>query len=400
MFMKTWITAGAVVLAMLGANSALAQNGFHLTSPVDVTMGREYGILAGNRKLTDTILVIRPSQLSFINKSPRADFSAAYQPEFELFDNNHDLDAVNHTGIASFKFKITERLHFNATDEALVTQDSTRTIAGSLIFLPRRGFKQNMAHAAINYAMSARNTVSFSFDNVAASAPLNTEAFPGEGRVRNAGTVSFARTFQRKQILTGTYSLLNGNAQFFGVAYEGEMAPDLVLHLSSGLLKDGGKNYLMSAHLEKRLGAIWINGGYHRFFSIFGTSVQGGTPIGNDLVLPGSVSRTNTYQVFTTGVSGRLGSRVGLEVRAAVTRNNSGTADRDINNNLGRFKVDYGVTDRLKVYTDLQFYSQTYNVFVGSPMDRKRLVAGIQVDISPNPNRVSKYPEQTKPTPR
>jgi len=398
--MKIWMATGAVLLAVLSSNPALAQNGFHLTSPVDATIGRESGVLAGNQNLTDTIFVLRPSQLSFIKKSPRADLTAGYQAEFELFGNNPGLNALNHTGAASFKFRITERLHFNATDDALVTQDPTRSIAGSLILLPRRGFKQNMAHAAFNFSLTARNTVSFSFDNVAASAPLSTAAFPSTGRVRSAGTVSLARTFQRKQILTGTYSLLNASAQFFGIAYEGEMARDLTLHLSTGLLKDGGKNYLMSAQLEKRLGAIWINGGYHRFLSIFGTSVPGGVPIGNDLVLPGAVSRTNTYQVFTTGVSGKLSSRAVIEVRVAATRNNSGTANRDINNTLGRFKLNYGLTERLKLYTDLQFYSQTFNVFVGSPVDRRRYVVGIQIDISPNPNRVPNYPDQTKPTQR
>jgi hypothetical protein len=398
--MKTWIATGPVVLAMWGTTSAFAQNGFHLTSPVDVTIGREHGILGAGRKLTDSILVLRPSQLTFTNKSPRADFSAGYQPELELFDNNRDLNALNHAGIASFKFRITERLTFNATDEALITEDPTRSIAGSLMLLPRSGFKQNMAHAALNFALTSRNTVSISFDNVAVSAPFNALATSANGNVRNAGTVSFARTFVRKQILTGTYSVLNGEAQFFGTAYEAALAPDLTLHLSGGLLKDAGKNYLLSAQIDKRVGGLWVNGGYHRFLSIFGTSVPGGIPIGNDLLLPASVSRTNSYQVFTSGFSGKLSTRMLLEVRAAVTRSNSGTADRDINNSVGRFKLNYGLKDRLKVYTDLQFYSQTFNVFVGSPIDRHRYVAGLQIDISPNPNQIPEYPEQTKPTQR
>lgn len=398
--MKRWIITGSVLLAMLGSKPALAQNGFHFTSPVDVAIGRESGILSGDRKLTDTVLVVRPAQISFISKTPRADFTAGYQPELELFDNNRELNTLNHTGTLTFRYKITERLNFNVTDEAMATHDPTRTIAGSLILLPRRTFKQNMAHAAVNFAMTSRNTVSFSFDNVVASAPLSTAAAPSTGRVRSAGTVSVARTFQRKQILTGTYSLLNVEAQFFGVAYEGELAPDFVLHLSSGLLKDAGSNYLMSAHLEKRLGTIWVNGGYHRFLSVFGTSIPGGVTIGNDLVLPATVNRTNTFQVFTTGVSGKLSRRAGIELRGALTRNNSGTADRDINNATGRLKLDYGVTGRLKVYTDLQFYSQASNFFVGTPIDRRRYVAGIQIDISSNPSRVSDFPEQTKPTQR
>jgi hypothetical protein len=398
--MKRWIITGSVLLAMLGSKPALAQTGFHFTSPVDVAIGREYGILTGDRKLTDTILVVRPAQISFDSKTPRASFAAGYVPELELFDNNRELNTLNHMGTATFNYKITQRLTFNATDEALVTRDPTRSIAGSLIFLPRRTFKQNMAHAAVNFAMTSRNTVSVSFDNVAASAPLSTSAAPASGRVRSAGTVSFARTFQRKQILTGTYSLLNVEAQFFGVAYEGELARDFVLHLSSGLLKDAGQNYLMSAHVAKRLGTIWVNGGYHRFTSVFGTAIPGGTPIGNDLLLPASVNTINTYQVFTTAISGKLNRRAGIEVRAAITRNNSETVDRGINNATGRLKLDYGLMGRLKVYTDLQFYSQTFNTFVGTAIDRRRYVAGIQVDISSNPGRVSDFPEQTKPTQR
>src|SRR5205809_4731010 len=115
--MKPWI--GIALLALLEAGPAVAQDafhptptsqdGFHLTSPVDVTIGRDYGFLAHDQKLTDTILVMRPLQLNFTNTSPRSSFTAGYQPEFELFDNNRDLNALNHTGTAGFTFRINER---------------------------------------------------------------------------------------------------------------------------------------------------------------------------------------------------------------------------------------------------------------------------------------------------
>jgi len=363
-------------------------------------MGRDYGFPVQGQKLTDTILVVRPPEFRFTNNSSRAGFTASYQPEIELFDNNRDLNALNHTGRASFTARITERLRFNATDDLLATQDPTRSIPGSLIFLPRRSFKQNMAHVDINYKMTRRNTLSFSFDNIAASAPLNTVAFPGSSRVRSAGTVSLARTFGEKQTVAATYSLLNINAQFAGASYEGELARDLTVHLAAGLLSDGGKNYLMSGQVGKRLGAVWVNGGYNRFLSIYGTSVPGGVPVGNDLVLPVGVSGTNMYEVFSAGVSGKLSSRVGLELQVSATKNNSGVADRDINNISGRFKSNYGLTERLKIFTDVQFYSQTFNVFVGAPIDRRRYLAGVQLDFSPRSNPVSTIPEQTKPTQR
>lgn len=394
------VATGIAVLALLGASPASSQDGFRIVSPVQVTMGRDYGFPVQGQKLTDTILVVRPPEFRFTNNSSRAGFTASYQPEIELFDNNRDLNALNHTGRASFTARITERLRFNATDDLLATQDPTRSIPGSLIFLPRRSFKQNMAHVDINYKMTRRNTLSFSFDNIAASAPLNTVAFPGSSRVRSAGTVSLARTFGEKQTVAATYSLLNINAQFAGASYEGELARDLTVHLAAGLLSDGGKNYLMSGQVGKRLGAVWVNGGYNRFLSIYGTSVPGGVPVGNDLVLPVGVSGTNMYEVFSAGVSGKLSSRVGLELQVSATKNNSGVADRDINNISGRFKSNYGLTERLKIFTDVQFYSQTFNVFVGAPIDRRRYLAGVQLDFSPRSNPVSTIPEQTKPTQR
>jgi len=396
--LRSYIVAGAV-LALLGVKPSLAQEGFHLTSPAKVTIGRDYGFLANNRKLTDTILVVQPPQLTFSNTSLRRNFAASYQPEIELFDNNRNLNAWNHTGTASFAFRITERLHFKATDDLVVTQDPTRSIAGSLLFLPRRGFKQNIAHVALDYSMSHKNTVSFSFDNVAASAPLNTPAFPGTGRASNGGTVSLAHTFKPKRTMTATYSLLNGKAQFAGLSYEAEWTHDFMVHLSAGLLKDGGESYLMSIQSEKRVGGVWLNGGYHRILSIFGSSIPGGTPIGNDLVLPVAVGRHDAYHIFSAGISGKMSHRTGVELAAAKTMNKSGIANRDINNVSGRFKLDYILAERLKVYTDLQFYNQTYNVFVGTPIERRRYLAGIQFDIS-RPNRVSRFPEQTKPTQR
>jgi hypothetical protein len=403
--MKRWFAAGIAVLPLLlGGNPALAQetatahDGFALTSPADVTVGRDYGFLVNDQKLTDNIAVVRTPQLSFTNSSPRSDFNASYQPEGELFEHNSHLNALNQTGSAAFTFRITERLKFKATDDALQTHDPTRSIAGSLVFLPRHNFQQNLAHAAVNYDMTPQNTLIVSFDNVAASAPLNTLAFPGTGHVRNSGAVSLEHTIKPKQTVTATYSVLTAGAQFGGVSYEGRFAGDLTVNLSAGLLEDGGQNYLVSGQVEKRVGAIWINAGYHRFLSVYGTSIQGGTPIGNDLVLPVGVSRTSIYQVFSTGVAGKLSRRAGIEVDAEATRNDSGIANRDINNWAGRLKLTYGVTDRLKIYTDLQLYNQTYNVFVGAPIDRQRYIAGIQFDVSEHPNRVPNFPEQTKPT--
>jgi hypothetical protein len=54
--------------------------------------------------------------------------------------------------------------------------------------------------------------------------------------------------------------------------------------------------------------------------------------------------------------------------------------------------------ERLKIYTDFQFYNQSFNVFVGAPIDRRRYVAGIQFDISSQPNQVSNVPKRPKPT--
>jgi len=389
------------VSAVLGASSALAQDSFRFTSPVDVTIGRDEGFLAHDRKLTDTILVVRMPELSLTNKSLRTDFTARYQPEIELFDNNRDLNALNHTGTAGFTFRITQRLQFSATDDVMVTHDSTRSIAGSLIFLPRRSFKQNLARAAVKYALTPRDTVTFTFDNVAASAPLNTSAFPATGHVRSAGSALLAHAFGGKQTVTATYSLLNGYAQFAGLSYQNEFARNLKVHLSTGLLRDRGNNYLMSGQIEKRLGPVWIiNAGYSRFLSVFGSAIPGGVPIGNDLVLPGGVSRNNLYQVVSAGFSGKLSSRTGVEVGAAVTKNDSGIANRDIKNAAGHLKLDYGLTDRLKIYTDLQFYSQTFNVLAGASIDHRRYVAGVQFDISSNPNYVPNISGQTKPTQR
>src|ERR1700674_1988876 len=104
--MRRWIATGIALLALRGANPALAQDGLRFTSPADATIGRDYGFLAHNQKLTDTILVVRPPQLSFTHNATRADLRASYQPEIELFDNNRDLNALNHTGAASFTFRI------------------------------------------------------------------------------------------------------------------------------------------------------------------------------------------------------------------------------------------------------------------------------------------------------
>src|SRR5437762_2317095 len=138
--MRIWIATGIAVLTLLGANPAFAQEGFSFASPADAAIGRDSGFLAGNRKLTDTIIVARLPRFKFTETSARRDFSVNYQPEIELFDNNHHLSTVNQTGAAGFTYRFSDRMQFNATDDVLATEDPTRSIPGILIFLPREHF--------------------------------------------------------------------------------------------------------------------------------------------------------------------------------------------------------------------------------------------------------------------
>ena len=69
--MRCGIAAGIALLA-LGVSPLFAQQSLRFTSPADVTIGRDYGFLAHDQKLTDTILVVRLPQLSFVVPFPCA----------------------------------------------------------------------------------------------------------------------------------------------------------------------------------------------------------------------------------------------------------------------------------------------------------------------------------------
>ncbi len=383
--MRRWNAPGIAVLALLGTNPAVAQEGLRFTAPASAVVGRDDGFLAHGQKLTDTILVLRPAQSSLREAGPRTDFDVSYQPEFELFANNRDLNAWNHTGSAALTFRVTRRLTFNANDEALATQDPTKALAGSLLFLPRREFRQNKAHAGLEYAMSRKSTLSLSVDNIVATVPPESIS-PRTGRLRSAANVSLAHLFGRKHTITAAYSRLNDSAQYGGLSYRAELSRDSTLRFSTGLLDDRGKTYLMSVQFEKRLRTGAIEIGYDRLHSTFGTSIENGVSIGNDLLLPAGVGRNNVYHVVSVAVSGNFGDRVHAEVDARVKRNSSVAAARDVNAS-GRFKLDYALTPHWKLSGDFQFYSQPFNDFVGAPINRKRYTAGLQFDISPRPNQ-------------
>jgi hypothetical protein len=198
------MATGIAVLSLMGASPALSQDGFQFASPAQVTIGRDYGFLAHGQKLTDTVLVVRPPAFKFTNTTPRAGFTGTYQPEIELFDNNRDLNALNHTGAASFTARISERLRINATNDLLVTQ--------VLLVYRRKSDRSSPAqlqteHGARRYQLRRPQNTASSFDNVAASA-LNTAAF----RAQSARRYRFSGAVLGKNRWWRTYSLLNAHA--------------------------------------------------------------------------------------------------------------------------------------------------------------------------------------------
>lgn len=395
-----------LILALLVAIPAQAQQsaGFYLTSPLGVSAGRDSKFLSGFEERDDTVFMILPPTFSFIKLVPRGEFSLSYQPEFELFAENRDLNAWNHLGGVHFTYRIAPRLKLMAGDVFLATEDPTRWLADSFFLLPRTTYRENALFFNLDYELTPLTTLTFRFDNT-----ITTTSLPGGGRVGlfdqvgNSFTAGVARRLTPRQRLRATYSFLKftpldkedellrtiasltGPTHNVSLAYTFDYNPGLSFRIASGIVRAGAISYLIATEVEKRIGLLRLTASYNRYLSFF----RGPRP---RLALPGegqfaSGLLPNTlFQALRVTLRGQLTSRIGIEFRALGSRNSSELTERDIESLLGRLRLDYRLSDRLVAFANFEFYGQNLNELVTIPMARKRFFGGIEIVISRSPS--------------
>ena len=392
---KALLILPGVVLGLNSAVPARAQrtDGFQLTSPLSLSAGYDENFAVGSQTLSDTVTLLTLPTLSWTRNTHRTNFSIDYQPEFELFSQHQDLNAWDHSATLRFTQRINGRLTLEAGDSFLSTMDPSRQLVDSLLLLPRGRFQQNVFYTGLGYRLDRRTTLSVRFDTA-----IVTMALPGPfagklDQMSGAGTVTLERTVNRHHALSGSYSYLivrpfnAGTAGIttgvhnFNLGYTYTINPGLIFRFSGGAIRGQQSNFTGAATVEKRLGGVWVAGGFERYLSFFGGLAPNGAAPG---VIPfaNGLAPSDVYQVASLRAWGQLTRKLRLEGSVLRALNGVTPQDRAIKSVIGQLRLDYKLNERLSFFTSVALYSENVNEFSQLPLSRKCYFGGLEIALS------------------
>jgi sulfur relay (sulfurtransferase) DsrF/TusC family protein len=391
---------------------ALAQdrlNGFYLTSPMSLSSGYDDHFATGSQALSDNVSLVTSPTFSWLENTHQTMLSLDYQSEFEIFDRYQNLDAWNHAANLHFRHQITSRLSLDAADAFLSTMDPTRVLVNSLLLLPRGRYVENAFYARLAYRLDHRTVFSVRFDNAYTTMEL-PEALAGRlNRVGFAGTATVDRTINRHHALSGSYaylyvhplqtgpSAIGTGVQNVNLAYVYTVNPGLTLRASGGITRADQSSFTGAAAVDKKVGGVWLSGGYQRYLAFFGGLAPIGVPAG-PLPFVSGLAPDSIYQVASLRAWGNLTNRLSLEGNLQRALNGVTPEGQGIKSVVAQLRLSYKVTDRVSFFTRTEFYGQNISEFSTFPMSRRRYFAGIEISLT-RPPEVADDPHRHKPLP-
>ena len=393
---KARLILPGIVLALNSMVTAWAQrlDGFQLTSPLSLSAGYDENFPVGSQALDDTITVLTLPTLSWRRTTTRTNFSVDYQPEFELFSQHQDLNAWNHSAALHLSHRINGRLTLEVGDSFLSTMDPTRRLVDSLPLLPRGRFQQNLLYTGLGYRLDRRTKLSFRFDTTIVTMGLQG-AFAGKlDQMSGAGTALLERTMSRHHALSGSYSYLLVrplNTGTSGIAtgvhnlnlgYIYTVNPGLIFRFSAGLIRGQQSDFTGASAVEKRLGRLWLAAGYERYLGFFGSLAPTGAAVAGTIPFANGLAPNDLYQVASIRAWGKLTKHLGLEGSALRALNGVNPQSRAIKSIIGQFRLDYRLSERFTLFTNVAFYGQNVNDFSQLPLSRRRYFGGLEIALS------------------
>lgn len=373
-------------------------NGFFLTSPLSLSSGYDDNFVAGSQKQDDIISLLNAPAFTWMRSTHRTSLSLDYQPEFEFFARQPDLDAWNHSSTFRFLHQVNSTVSVDGGNLFMETMDPSRRLANSLLLLPRGRYFSNAAYADVGLRMSAQNKLSFRVDNAVTTMDLNGPMAGRLDQVTTAGTVTFDRSVTSRQKVSASYSFLHviplhpevwgspTNVHLMVGGYNYDINPGLLVHLSAGVVHGSDTSFTGAASLEKRLGDVWVAAAYQRYLSFFG----GITPLTGapaEMPFPDGLTPTSVYQVVGVRAWGKLSRRVGVEGSAQRALNGVDPQFQAVRGVIAQLRVDYKLRERFTIFARAEHYGENINMFTGTPYSRSRYFGGIEIALFHGPER-------------
>ena len=353
------------------------------------------------KMLDDKIMTIKLPKMAYQHNGKRHEFVTTWVPEFEIFKQNSDQNAMNQQAMASFNYYITRNLQIFIGDYFQTTKDPARTLNNVFLLLPRSPYRSNDVHGTLEFQPTPVTNVAISYDTAWTKFGQTNQFQTQILDSRSAGyALTLTRLLGQRQRLSFRYSIfkvtpINQQKTFddgvdvtgsfvypihaFTGQYRIQVNPNLLTSFSGGIVRlDSGLNYTAGGTIYKRFGYFWVGGGYTRslaFQNSTGTRVASG------------LNGNGFYDVVQIRVTGQPTRKTAVLFDTTMSR---GATSRLIDSNealLGRVRLDYRVSDRNVLFTSWESFQQTRNTYVNAPLSRNRFMMGIEISFATDTQR-------------
>jgi len=353
-------------------------------------------------RLNDNVMTLTIPKMAFQNDSKRHEFLATWAPEVELFEHNHDQNALNHQAVGTFTYFFARNVELSVGDTYRSSHDAARTLDNVFLLLPRSPYTENDLRANFDFQPNALTSLGVRYDNDHTNFG-QTDPFQSHFLDSVSQGYSFiaTRMLARTQRLRGTYSIfriapINPHARYEDqvsanyaferpihsgiLEYRWGMNPSTILEFSAGLIKmDTGLNYTFSVSGDKRIGSyMWVGGGFARALSF---------QAGSSAAFAQGLASNGFYDVVTVRFKGQPTRRTGVMFDTVMSRDVAGRLVDASEGLMGRARFDYRVSDREILFTSLESFLQNRNAYVQAPLSRNRFMVGIEISLSSETNR-------------
>lgn len=372
-------------------------NGFYLTSPLSISSGYDENFVVNSVAQSDAVSILTSPTFAWLRSTPRSTFSADYQPEFEIFARDQNLNAWNHSATLRYTYRINGRLSMDAGDSFLSTSDASRQLAESQFLLPLGRFQENSFFAGLKYRLDHRTLMFFRFDHAITTMALSGPLGNGLDQMAYAGSMTLDHTVNRHHSFTGSYSYLHVrpldgpatpgysyqavNSLHGGYMYT--VNPDLIFRVTGGMVHGREFAYTAGGAVEKQFRGLWMIAGYQRYLSFFGGLTANSGTAGETVPFANGLQSNSIFQAVSLRIRGHLTKRVGLEFKGE--RGQSSLGDRSVRSLILQSRLDYRLSERVILFARAEYYGQNISQFSESPLSRRRYFGGLEFVLSRPP---------------
>jgi hypothetical protein len=416
-----------ITLLFLCATSAFAQHGqngytgFSLISPAQISVGTDSNFLVDRTtpdqkllvlsmpasilpgapdirplKLDDRVFLLKAPTIGFLSDSRKRELSVTYQPEFEIFQKNSDQNSWNSTAGIDFNYQISRRWQMYAGDSYRSSKDPSRTLQNVLLLLPRSQYRENAFRGSLSYAHSARTAYTVRYDHTVSTFGINDPLQRRQLDMLSSGiSANVSHMLSRTQRIRVTYSTFSASpwnrqktaddrvdtsftefkhpAHSVGAEYRFALNPRTILEVSGGgIHTHSGMNYVWGVFADRRIGEVWLGGGYSRSLSLLAGRGD----------LPSALAASSFYELINFHLRGQPLRKVGVESSITGSRGIYGALIGQNKTLMSRNRVDYRLNDRTVAFLTGESYLQNRNDYVAEPLSRHRIFFGVEYSLA------------------